>query len=171
MDTNRLPLFDDSVNLTGCCPRFNPEGWDGAEMHFEDKPFLRATTRSIAHVPLDMGPVFTRALGHAEAAGALDPHQSLVLSRDLSAFRGEHLFAVTRPVPDEEMTTLSGDFTTRVFEGPYSEVRHWHRQLEEEAAAKGRPAGAIWFYYTTCPKCAKVYGKNYVIGVTQSQGG
>ena len=171
METNRLPLFDDSVNLTGCCARFNPEGWDGAHLHFEDKPFLRATTHSIAHVPLDMGPVFTRALSHATAAEALDPHQSLVLSRDLSAFRGEHLFAVTKPVPDEEMTTLSGDFTTRVFEGPYSHVRTWHRQLEDEATAQGHPPGAIWFYYTTCPGCAKVYGKNYVIGMTQSQGG
>ncbi len=65
------------------------------------------------------------------------------------------------------MTTLSGEFTTRVFEGPYSGVRNWHRTLTEDAAARGAPAKAIWFFYTTCPKCAKAYGQNYVVGVTQ----
>lgn len=167
MQTNRLPRFDDSVNLTGCCARFNPEGWEGAHLHFEARPFLRATTRSIAHVPLDMGRVFTRVQNHIAAAGAQDPHQVLVLSRDLSAFQAEHLFAVTKPVDGEEMVTLSGEFTTRVFEGPYSQVRHWHRTLAEEAEARHAPARAIWFFYTTCPSCAKAYGRNYVVGVTQ----
>jgi hypothetical protein len=170
MQTNRLPHFDDSVNLTGCCARFNPEGWDGAQLHFEARPFVRATTRSLAHIPLDMGRVFTRVLGHIAAAGAQDPHQVLVLSRELSAFRAEHLFAVTKPVEAEEMTTLSGDFTTRLFEGPYAQVRNWHRMLEEDALANGTPAKAIWFYYTTCPACAKAYGRNPVVGVTQSWG-
>jgi hypothetical protein len=94
-----------------------------------------------------------------------------VLSRELSAFRAEHLFAVTKPVAAEEMTTLSGDFTTRLFEGPYAQVRHWHRVLEEDALARGTPAKAIWFYYTTCPTCAKAYGRNPVVGVTQTSGG
>lgn len=167
MQTNVLPLYDDSVNLTGCCARFNPAGWDGMHLHFEGKPFVRATTRSIAHVPLDMGRVFTRVQSAIAAADAQDPHQVLVLSRDLSAFRGEHLFAVTRAVPGEEMTHLSGEFTTRVFEGSYAQARQWFRTLDEDARARGVPAKAIWFFYTTCPKCAKAYGKNYVIGVTQ----
>jgi hypothetical protein len=28
MRTNALPAYDMSVNTTGCCPRFNPQGWD-----------------------------------------------------------------------------------------------------------------------------------------------
>jgi hypothetical protein len=167
MQTNHTPIYDDSVNLTNCCARFNPQGWDGAHLHFEHKPFVRATTHSIAHVPLDMGRVFTRVLGAIAAADAHDPHQMLVLSRDLSAFQGEHLFAVKKPVPGEEMTTMSGEFTTRVFEGPFSQLRHWHDSMTTDAAAQGAPAAAIWFFYTTCPKCAKVYGRNYVVGVTQ----
>jgi hypothetical protein len=167
MQTNQLPAYDDSVNLTGCCARFDPEGWDGKHLHFEQKLFVRATTRSVAHIPLDMGSVFARVLANIDKAGAQDPHQVLILSRDISSFHGEHLFAVTRPVPGEDMSTLSGEFTTRVFEGPYSNVRHWHKTLSDDAKAHGAPAKAIWFYYTTCPKCAQVYGKNYVIGVTQ----
>jgi hypothetical protein len=29
MQTNQLPFYDDSVNETGCCPRFDSTGWDG----------------------------------------------------------------------------------------------------------------------------------------------
>ena len=25
----------------------------------------------------------------------------------------------------------------------------------------------LFFYYTTCPRCAKQYGKNYVVGLAQ----
>ncbi|WP_455707283.1 hydrolase [Mesorhizobium sp. ORM8.1] len=25
--------------------------------------------------------------------------------------------------------------------------------------------GDVYFFYTTCPKCAKAYGKNYVVGI------
>lgn len=60
MQTNALPHYDDSVNTTGCCPKFNPAGWDGQELHFRDRTFLRATTTSLMHIPLNMGREFTR---------------------------------------------------------------------------------------------------------------
>ncbi len=167
MQTNTLPIYDDSVNTTGCCPRFNPEGWDGAELHFENKPFVKASTRSLAHVPLNMGRVFSRVLGHIEDQGASDPHQTIVLSRDLSPWESEHLFAVTKPVADEEMTSLSGDFVTKVFEGSYQHARDWYSEMQALADKRGTPAKAVHFFYTTCPKCAKTYGKNHVIGVVQ----
>ena len=28
---------------------------------------------------------------------------------------------------------------------------------------QGKQAKKCYFYYTTCPKCAKVYGHNYVV--------
>ena len=96
-----------------------------------------------------------------------DPAQMLVLSRDPSAFSGEHLFAVTADVPGEEMTTLSGDFLTKTFEGPYSQVRNWHSLMQSAAREVGREPGQVWFYYTTCPNCAKAYGRNPVVGVVE----
>jgi hypothetical protein len=168
MQTNRIPDYDDSVNLTGCCARFNAAGWDDQVLHFKDKLFVRATTVSLAHVPLNMGKVFTRVLEHIAKAGAQDAHQILVMSRALSAFQEEHLFAVTKPVPGEEMTTLSGDFVTKVFEGPYSAVGQWHKDMLSLAKAMGKPAKSVAFYYTTCPKCAKVYGRNPVVGLVET---
>jgi hypothetical protein len=167
MELNALPHYDDSINETGCCPRFNPEGWDDRSLHFRDKRFLRATSKSAMHIPLDMGKVFRRVQEHVEATGGWDKDDMIVLSRDLSAFRSEHLFAVPRPVEGEEMTTLSGDFVTKVFEGPYREAKNWEREMRALVEAKGGTPSDVYFFYTTCPKCAKAYGKNCVVGVAR----
>ena len=74
---------------------------------------------------------------------------------------------MTGDVPGEEMVSVSGDFVTRVFEGDYGQVRHWHGEMKALARARGREPMAVWFFYTTCPKCAKVYGKNPVVGVVE----
>ncbi len=167
MLVNELPGYDITDKPTGCCPRFDPEGWDGQELHFRNKPFVRAETRSFMHVPLNMGRVFPRVLANIEDAGAFDREGHIVLSREVSPWQAEHFFAVSKPVDSEEMTTLSGDFFTRVFEGPFSEIRKWCAELETLARARGRVAKGIWFYYTTCPKCAKAYGANYVVGLVE----
>ena len=167
MQANALPTYDMSINTTGCCPQFNPEGWDAQELHFRDKRFVRATTRSLLHVPVNMGTVFARVQNHIQKAGALDASNYVVLSRETSAFSGEHLFAVSKTVPDEEMTTLSGDFITKVFEGPYSKSGQWLKELINIVRKRGTEPKSIWFFYTTCPKCAKAYGRNYVVGIAE----
>ncbi len=167
MNLNQLPHYDQSVNTTGCCPKFNPEGWDGQELHFKDKPFLRAETRSAMHIPLNMGTVFTRVQTGIEKADAMDEDEFIVLTHELSPWKEEHFFAVTKPVPGEEMTTLSGDYITKVFEGPYREAKNWHDEMQDLARAQGKDPKRVMFFYTTCPKCAKAYGKNYVVGVAE----
>lgn len=165
METNRVPYYDDRDNPTGCCPRFNPEGWDGQRLHFHDKPFVRATTRSLMHFPLNMGRVFDRVGTHMGKAGVGGPEDMIVLSRDLSPWRAEHLFSAPRSVPEEEMVTLSGDFVTKVFEGPFRQTAAWIEILRSEALARGETPRGTYLFYTTCPRCAKVYGHNYVVGV------
>ena len=39
--------------------------------------------------------------------------------------------------------------------------------MERFVAAQNRKLVKNYFYYTTCPKCAKVYGKNYVVAVAE----
>lgn len=167
MHVNQTPIYDQSNNPTGCCPRFNPAGWDEVTLHFQNKPFVKANTVSLAHVPLNMGRVFARVLGQLQASGQEAGAQHIVLSRDLSAFQGEHLFATKGDVQGAQMTTLSGDFLTKVFEGPFSDQPEWEGQLREMAENAGATAGDVWFFYTTCPKCAKIYGKNPVVGLVE----
>jgi hypothetical protein len=167
MQTNALPHQDLSDRPTGCCPRFDPAGWDGVELHFRDKRFIRAETRSAMHLPLNMSKVFGRVHAHIEAAGGYDPDNTIVLSRDLSPWKAEHLFATEGDVPDEDATTLSGDFVTKVFDGPYNEAKSWYGEMEDMVRAQGKEPARIYFYYTTCPRCAKAMGHNYVVGVAE----
>ncbi|MGI9388084.1 MAG: hydrolase [Methyloligellaceae bacterium] len=167
MQTNTLPRYDASDNTTGCCPRFNPDGWDDRELHFEGKPFVKVTTQSIDHVPVDMGPVVERTFAAIEAAGAHDDSDFIVLSRDLSPTEAEHYFSVTKPVPGQEMVRWSGDYRTRVLEGPYESVPKWEKGLIDDLQSSGQPPNKIYYFYTTCPKCARVYGKNYLVAVAE----
>jgi len=167
MQTNAFPTMDISDNTTGCCPRFHPEGWDNQQLHFKDKKFVRAMTRSAMHVPWNMGRVFTRVQEHIEDASAVAPEKEVVLSRDPSPWQGEHFFSVEKDVPGEEMTTLSGDFITRVFEGPYHKAKDFDHDMQVAATAMGKTAKEVYFFYTTCPKCAKASGKNYMVGVAR----
>jgi len=169
METNALPTYDMSDNPTGCCPRFDPTGWDDQHLHFRDKRFVRVTTRSIAHVPLNMASVFRKTLAALEDADAQSEDDFIVLSQDQSAWTAEHFFSVNKPVEGQEIVQLSGDYVTKVFEGPYRDMRKWCAQMDELAgrddADKNLP---VYFFYTTCPKCQKYYGKNYVVGIAQT---
>ncbi|NNG03420.1 MAG: hypothetical protein HKM95_04885 [Inquilinus sp.] len=167
MEVNAVPIYDMSDSPTGCCPRFDPTGWDGQELHFKDKRFVKAKTRSIMHFPLNMGPVFARTMKAIEDVDGFVEDGSIVLSRDPSAWIGEHYFAVKKDVPGQEMTSMSGDFVTKVFEGPYKDVPKWAVEAEKYAKGQGKAVDRIFFFFTTCPKCAKSYGKNYVIAVAQ----
>ncbi|SEW07019.1 hypothetical protein SAMN04488515_0906 [Cognatiyoonia koreensis] len=167
MQTNAVPHLDQSINTTGCCPKFNPDGWDDQTLHFEDKPFVKATTRSAVHIPLNMGTVFGRVQNHIEEAGAYDQDDIIVLSQDQSRWKADHYFSVSGVVADEDMTTLSGDFVTKVFEGPYRDAKQWYEEMKSLAAQRGSTSEDVYFFYTTCPRCAKAYGQNYVVGVAR----
>ena len=164
MQVNVLPEYDQSDNPTGCCPRFKPDGWDQQEIHLKDKLFLRAKTKSALHVPINMSAVFSKAQTAIEKGDAKGEEGFLVLSRDLSPWKAEHLFAVSKDVPDHKMVQLTGDFVTKVFEGPFKDAKSWYDEMLAAAKAKGAEAEEVYFFYTTCPKCAKTYGENYVVG-------
>ncbi len=170
MQTNALPSYDASDNPTGCCPRFNPEGWDNRDLHFDRKLFVRATSRSEDHVPIDIGPVFETTFDAIMKANAYDENDIIILSRDVSASEAEHFFAVSKEVPGEEMVRWSGDYRTKVFEGPYADAPDWERQMTGELADQGLEAERLYYFYTTCPKCAAVYQKNYVVAVAALAG-
>jgi len=166
MRINELPPYDPTDNETGCCPRFHPEAWDNQDLHFDNKPFVRASTVSLFHIPLNMGSVYARTQkaieqAHAEGGGFL------VLSHDQSAWHAEHLFAVAQDVPDADMVHLTGDFLTKVFEGAYSDAPKWCEAMDALATSRGKRVDTLYYFYTTCPTCAKHYGANYVVAVAK----
>lgn len=53
-----------------------------------------------------------------------------------------------------EMVELSGDLLTKVFEGPYSDARHWCEAIKRHVEGEGRQLETLYFFYTTCPNWA-----------------
>ena len=61
------------------------------------------------------------------------------------------------------MEHLTGTFLSKVFEGPYRDVGKWIAAMESYVAGEGKTIEKLYFYYATCPKCAKHFGKNQVV--------
>lgn len=148
---------------TGCCPRFVPEPWDEREWQWDQKLFLKDRVRCLFHVPLNFGQVMVRSMAKVEAAGAWTPKPPLVLSDHTSRWNMDLFIEVAREVPAAEHARLSGSFRSKVFEGSFKDTGKWCQQMAEWVRAKGKPSQRHLMYYTTCPKCAKHYGKNYVV--------
>jgi hypothetical protein len=70
---------------------------------------------------------------------------------------------VAKNVPGAQMATLFGKFLTKVFEGQYQDAGKWAVAMKKYVDDKGKKLKKLYFSYTTCPKCAKAYGKNYVV--------
>ena len=153
---------------TGCCPPFDPTPWEGKEITWQNKLFIKDTVAQFLHIPLNMGKVVTRMWQKVEAAGARpDDREFIMLAYDPSPWKSELYITVTKEVPGAENVRLSGTFLVRVFEGPYNAVPKWMAEMESYAAQRGDKVKKQYFYYTTCPKCAKAYGKNYVVAFAQ----
>ncbi len=149
-----------------CCPPFRPEPWDEKEVTWEGKRFVVDRVRSFLHIPLNFGSVMRRNCARIEAAGAADK-EVIVLSDENSLWGADVYIAVTKDVPGARMATLSGTYLAKVFEGPYGQIRNWITTMLQFVAAKGKTMRKLYFFYTTCPKCAKKYGKNYVVLLAQ----
>lgn len=151
------------VTPTGCCAPFDPFTWEGKELTWDHKLFLRDHITSFFHVPLNMGRRITKDVAKIEAAGAATA-QPLMLSDETSPWGSELYIDVTKPVPGAKMETLSGTFLTKVFDGPYSQMGAWAEQMKSFVHDRDRELDKLYFSYPYCPSCAKAYGHNYVIG-------
>jgi hypothetical protein len=61
------------------------------------------------------------------------------------------------------MVKISGTFLSKVFEGDYKSIGKWIKEMQEYVKSKGKEIKKMYFFYTTCPACAKYYGKNYTV--------
>lgn len=149
-----------------CCPRFDPAPWDDKVITWDKKLFLKDRIRSFLHIPLNFGSVMRRSMPKIEAADA-EPPETIILCDENSLWGADVYIAITKDVPDARTATLSGTFVSKVFEGPYQNVRKWITEMGSFMKEKGMTAKKLYFFYTTCPKCAKKYGKNYVVILAQ----
>lgn len=147
---------------TGCCAPLDADHWDGKEITWEAKPFLRDHIREFVHVPLNYGSVITRDNEAIEKAAAY-PEDPLWLTDEVSPWGSDIYLAVDGEVPGAKIDHLSGTFMTKVFEGPYRHIGKWTKAMDQHVHDAGHEVDKMYFYYATCPKCAKHFGKNQVV--------
>jgi hypothetical protein len=154
------------VAPTGCCAPFDPGPWDDKEITWEGNRFVKTHVHSVLHIPLDMGRKVAQSMRLIEAAHAAAA-QTPMLSEERSPWGSELYINVTGPVPGADVVTISGTFLTKVYEGPFSRAPDWIADMEQHVKAKGRALKKVYLGYTTCPRCARAYGKNYVVVFAQ----
>jgi len=147
-----------------CCPKFDPKPWEDHEFTWEEKLFVKDHMRCIMHIPLNFGGIMTRQMKVMEAAGACpEAADFLVMTGNDTLWGADVYLAATRDVPGEKMVRLSGTYYSRVYEGPFSRISKWIADYKATLQGMDKPVKELFFYYTTCPKCAKKWGKNYVV--------
>jgi hypothetical protein len=149
-----------------CCPEFDPVPWDDKIFEWDNKKFIRDHVFTFFYMPVNFGKVMKRLNEKVTHAAATIPDW-VCLSDHTSRWNMDLYLAVDKEIPGAENTTLSGKFYCKVYEGPYKDTGRWSNDFKSLAKSKGFSIKKWFMWYTTCPKCAKKYGKNYVVMVSQ----
>jgi hypothetical protein len=151
-----------------CCPEFDPIPWDGKTFDWNNKQFIKDKVFTLFYMPMNLGSVMKRFDRKVTAAGAIVPDW-LCLSDHTSKWNMDLYLAVDKDIPNAESTTITGKFFSKVYEGPFRNTGKWMIDYENLAKSKGLIIKKYYMWYTTCPKCAKKYGKNYVVILGQME--
>ncbi len=145
-----------------CCPPFVPEPWSDKTIEWNQKRFIKDRVFTFFYMPINFADTMRRLDKIVKDAGATVP-ENVCLSDHTSKWKMDVYLAVDKEIPGAENVTLSGSFLSKVYEGPYKETGNWCKDFEAFVKARGQAVKKWFMWYTTCPKCAKKYGKNYVV--------
>ncbi|MFC1501095.1 hydrolase [Elusimicrobiota bacterium] len=149
-----------------CCPKFDPVPWDGKVFEWNNKKFIKDKVFTLFHIPINFAKVVIRMNDKIEKSGAKIP-DNLCLSDHTSKWNMDLYVAVDKEIPGTNNVVLSGKYLSKVYEGPYSDTGKWCKDFEEYAKSKNMAIKKWYMWYTTCPKCAKKFGKNYVAIISE----
>jgi hypothetical protein len=151
-------------NSKECCPKFNPEKWDGQVFNWYDKPFIKESMTTFFHIPFPwtLNKKITKLCTLADSCNS-SASDVLLLFRDPSTFKSEIYLSVDKEISKALNVKITGDFIAKVFSGPYREVPKFIKLMDEYLDKKGKKAKDYYIHYAYCPKCAEKYGNNYMI--------
>ena len=149
-----------------CCPKLDPSLWEDKLLTWNDKKFVKASVFTMFYMPVNFGQVMRKLDNAVSAAGATIPDW-LCLSDHTSKWNMDVYLAVDKEITGLQNVTLSGNFFCKVYEGSFSDTKKWCDDFQKSADTKGLKIDKWYMWYTTCPKCAKKYGKNYVAVVAK----
>lgn len=149
-----------------CCPEFHPEDWDSKSFNWKDKLFIKGRVFTFFYMPVNFGGLMRKADKLMKQSKAESP-EWLALADHTTRWNMDVYIAVDKPVKGIENVTLSGQFYSRVFEGPYKDTKKWCDTYEADVKAKNREVKKWYMWYNYCPECSKKYGHNYTTIIGQ----
>lgn len=149
-----------------CCPEFDPFPWDDKIIEWNDKRFVKGSICTFFYMPMNFGSVMRKLDEKIRNEGG-KIEENMGLSDHTSRWNMDIYISVDKEIPDLENIILSGKFYSKVYEGHFNNTGKWCKDYEEVVKSKGLNVIKWYMWYTTCPKCAKKYGKNYVVIVGQ----
>ncbi len=159
-------MSNNNLQNQTCCPKFEPAPWDGKTFQWDDKKFIKDKVFTLFYIPMNFGSAMKRLDKKVREAGATKPDY-LCLSDHTSKCNMNVYLAVDKEIRGAQNVTLSGKFLSKVYEGPFQNTGKWCKDFEKYAESKNLKIKKWYMWYTTCPKCAKKYGKNYVAVIAQ----
>jgi hypothetical protein len=159
-------MSDNNNNDEICCPKFDPEPWDGKEFEWHDKKFIKDSVKTFMFVPVNYGAAMKRLSEKFDQTGA-QKSEWFCLSYHRDMWHEDVYLAVDKKIDNSENVEISGKYFSKVYEGSYKDAGKWHKDFEIIVNGRGRKLLKTYFWYTTCPKCAKKYGKNYTVIIGQ----
>jgi hypothetical protein len=154
------------MNKDECCPKFDPKPWDKKIFEWKRKRFIKDKVFTIFYMPMNFGSVITKMMKKVDSAKGkcID---NMGLSDHTSKWNMNLYLAVDKEIPGADNVTLSGKFMSKVYDGDFKETGNWCKDFEGYAKNRKLSVKKMYMWYTTCPKCAKKYGKNYVVIIAE----
>jgi len=149
-----------------CCTEFNPLPWQDKLIEWHDKKFVKDHVCTFFFMPLNFGSVMKRLDKKVDSVGAV-VEDWLCLSDHTTHWNMDLYLAVDKEVQGAENVSFSGKFFSKVYEGPFKDTGKWMKDFANNIKTKGYKTTKTYTWYTTCPKCAKKYGKNYVVVIAK----
>jgi len=150
-----------------CCPPFEPKKWENKTHNWENKPFIKETIPTFFHIPFPpmIGKKITKMWEQVKQSKAepKDIKDWLVLFHDPSAFKSEIFMSAIKKVKGANNQPISGTFISKVFAGPYNAIPKFIKEMDNYLKKQNKKAKDYYVHYAYCPKCAKKFGKNYII--------
>ena len=145
---------------------FDPLLWDNKNFQWVNKLFIKKKVYTFIYIPIGFGRAMRQLNKLVKAAGEKNI-DNLCLSHHLSPWIMNVYLAVDREIQNANKASFSGNYLSRVYEGAFNEAGIWCNDFETDAKAKGIKINKMYMWYTTCPKCAKKQGKNYVVIISE----
>lgn len=158
-----IPSYTEVDKVTGCCPVFHPEFYDNNVFDLGEYKFIKDSTLSFLHIPLNMDRVFIRSILAIDQSKQAYNDRNLILSRDTGPFKSNHYFLTKGDVEGYTTEKIEGHYFAKVYDGKFKDIEYWLKDFRLRMTNLDQTLNEIFVFYTTCPICAKIYGHNYVV--------